>query len=402
MTDATAGFDSVTPLPGALETLAGACTPIDRTEQLALVDAADRVLAEPIVAQRSIPAYERVAMDGYAVEPADTFEASGRSPAVLTIGSSVGNGTAVPVNTGDELPDGAGAVVKIEGTERHGDRVEIFERVAGRDNVAPVGEDVADDQKLFEPGHQLRPSDLALCKAAGLSRVTVYEQPAVSVIPTGEELVQDSPDPGQTIETNGQMVTQYVEQWGGVAAYNETVPDDHEALTNTVRDALDHDMIVTTGGSSVGARDLLPSVVEELGTLHVHGVAISPGHPVGLGMIEETPIVVAPGYPVACLIAAVQCVRPLLKQVGHLPVAPLPTTEARLTRKLPSEPGVQTFARVTLDQTTDPPTATPTRTRGAGVLSSVALADGWVVIDRASEGIPRDAMVTVENWEAHR
>ncbi len=402
MTDATAGFDSVTPLPGALETLAGACSPIDRTEQLALVAAADRVLAEPIVAQQSIPAYERVAMDGYAVVPADTFEASGRAPAVLTIGDSVGNGTAVPVNTGDELPDGAGAVVKIEATERQGDRVELFERVAGGDNVAPVGEDVTDDQTLFETGHQLRPSDLALCKAAGLARVTVYERPAVSVIPTGEELVQTSPDPGQTIETNGQMVTQYVEQWGGEATYNETVPDDHAKLSAKIRDDLDHDVIVTTGGSSVGDRDLLPSVVEELGSLLVHGVAISPGHPVGLGMVEETPIVVAPGYPVACLIAAVQCVRPLLKQVGHLPVTPLPTTNATLTRKLPSEPGVQTFARVTLDQTTDPPTATPTRTRGAGVLSSVALADGWVVIDSASEGIPRDAMVTVENWEPHR
>jgi molybdopterin molybdotransferase len=132
----------------------------------------------------------------------------------------------------------------------------------------------------------------------------------------------------------------------------------------------------------------------------VHGVALKPGHPVALGVVDGTPVVMLPGYPVACIVNAVQFLRPATKWAGNLPVADPPTTEARLDRKIRSEPGVRTFARVSLSDEGGERVATPTRASGSGILSSVALADGWVVVPEASEGIPADEVVAVQDWEA--
>lgn len=402
MTDASGGFDSVTRTAAARERLLGVTEPLTATERQPISNAVGRALSAPVRAKRDVPAYQRVAMDGWAVRAEHTFGASERSPTVLGTGESVGPGTAVPVDTGQKLPAGADAVVRIERTERHGQDVEIFGAVAGGENVAPVGEDVAEQERLFDPGHQLRPSDLGLLKSTGVSDVTVYERPTVGVIPTGEELVQSSPEPGETVETNGQTVAQYVEQWGGTPTYRDIVPDAFEPLRVAIERDLTKDIVVTTGGTSVGDRDLVPSVISELGSVFVHGVALSPGHPVALGIVGDTPIVMLPGYPVACIVNAVQFLRPLIKHVGHWPCEPHPTTEARLARKIQSEPGVRTYARVTVDRSTEQPVATTSYASGAGVLSSVAFTDGWVVVPESREGIPEDELVTVENWEAQR
>ena len=413
----SAGFKNRTRITDARERLLDAVTPHDRTERLSLIPADGRALAAPVESPRAVPDYDRAAMDGWAVRAADTFGASNRSPGVLRVaddeassspGTPVNDGTAVRVHTGSELPDGADAVVMIERAEPVGSELEVFDAVTEGENVAPVGEDVAEGQALFEPGHRLRPSDLGLLKSVGVDRVTAYERPTVGVIPTGEELVQSDPGPGEVIETNGLTVSKLVDRWGGVPTYRNVVTDDEAALRAAIQRDLTKDVVVTTGGSSVGARDLLPEVVAELGEILVHGVALKPGHPVALGVVEETPIVLLPGYPVAAIVNAVQFLRPLLKHVGHLPDDPLPTTQARLARKIPSEPGVRTFARVTLDAEStasdDPdagslPAATPTRASGSGVLSSVALADGWVAVPEGREGYDAGETVAVEHWE---
>jgi molybdopterin molybdotransferase len=423
----SAGFKDRTRIAAARERVLDAVEPHDRTERLSLIPADGRALAEPVASPRAVPDYDRAAMDGWAVRAADTFGASNRSPGVLRVAddtassspdTAVVDGSAVRVHTGSELPDGADAVVMIEHAERVGGDLEVFDAVTEGENVAPVGEDVAEGQALFEPGHRLRPSDLGLLKSVGIDRVTAYERPTVGVIPTGEELVQTDPEPGEVIETNGLTVSRLVERWGGVPTYRNVVTDDPSALRAAVQRDLTKDIVVTTGGSSVGSRDLLPEVIEELGEILVHGVALKPGHPVALGVIDETPIVVLPGYPVAAIVNAVQFLRPLVKCMGHLPDDPPPTTRARLARKIPSEPGVRTFARVKLDDgdvdgntpgadgsastpddTDDLPTATPTRASGSGVLSSVALADGWVAVPEGREGYDTGETVTVEHWE---
>ncbi|UPM43487.1 molybdopterin molybdotransferase MoeA [Halocatena salina] len=402
MTDVCGGFSSVARVDAARSKLLEASKPLTDTERVSLLEAGGRVLSAPVRSNRDVPAYQRVAMDGWAVRARDTFGASDRSPVTLGASETVGPDSVVPVDTGQKLPSGADAVVQVEQTEPHDDEVEIFEAVAGGENVAPIGEDVEMGQQLFDSSHQLRPSDLGLLKSTGVSDVPVYERPTVSVIPTGEELVQSTPEPGETIETNGQTVAQYVDRWGGTPIYRDVVPDEFEALGVAIERDLTADVVVTTGGTSVGERDLVPSVVSELGRVLVHGVALSPGHPVALGIVDDTPVVMLPGYPVSCIVTAVQFLRPLIKHVGHCQCDPHPATEARLSRKIHSEPGVRTYARVTVDRSGEQPIATTAYVSGAGVLSSVAFTDGWVVVPESREGIPEDELVTVENWEAHR
>ena len=374
---------------------------IDRTERISLSAADGRVLAAPVAAVRDVPHYARAAMDGWAVRAEDTFGASDRSPAVLRPADSVGPDAATRVHTGSELPDGADAVVKVEAVESVGGELEVFDAVGEGENVAPVGEDVESGQRLYDPGDQLRPSDLGLLKATGVDVVEAVAEPEVAVIPTGEELVQSDPDPGEVVETNRFTVSRLAERWGADVTRRNVVTDDAEALRAAVERDLTRDVVVTTGGSSVGDRDLIPEVVDDLGEVFVHGVALKPGHPVALGRVNDVTVVMLPGYPVAAIVNAVQFLRPLVKHLGHMPQHPLPTREATLARKIRSEPGVRTFARVKVEAGDDGPEATPTRASGAGVLSSVALADGWVVVPERREGMPEGETVAVENWEYH-
>ncbi len=417
-----AGFKRRTRVDEALATLLDAVDPHGRTESVPIADADGRVVAEPVDAPSPVPGYDRAAMDGYAVRAEDTFGASDRSPAVLRAtdrDGPVAPGEAARVHTGSDLPDGANAVVMIEQVEEVADEVETFDAVAEGENVGDAGEDVAAGQRLYEPGDVLRPSDLGLLKSVGLEIVPVREPPEVAVIPTGEELVQADPAPGEVIETNGLTVSRMVERWGGTARYRDVVTDDEAALSAAIERDLDADVVVTTGGSSVGERDLLPEVVDGLGEVLVHGVALKPGHPVCLGAVEDTPVVSLPGYPVACIVNAVQFLRPVQKRAGGTEATPFPIRRARLDRKVPSEPGTRTFARVRLDPVVDPGdgsdaendgaaagggdappfVATPTRASGSGVLSSVALADGWVVVPEPREGLDAGEVVDVELWE---
>jgi molybdopterin molybdotransferase len=443
------GFKHRTRVAEAVERLLDRIEPHDRTTTLPPVDADGRALAREVTAPHPVPGYDRAAMDGWAVRAEDTFGASDRSPAVLFVRKrdatgggdtddessvaddapsdadppAVGPEGAVRVHTGSELPPGADAVVKVEQTDRFGDEVEVLDGVAEGENVGPTGEDVSEGQHLYDDGHRLRPSDLGLLRSVGVDEVPVYEPPTAAVIPTGEELVTEDPGPGEVIETNGLTVSRLVERWGGEATYRDVVTDDAAALREAIERDLDHDVVVTTGGSSVGDRDLVPDVVDDLGEVFVHGVALKPGHPVALGAVDDTPVVMLPGYPVACIVNAVQFLRPALKTLGGLPVDPLPTRRATLSRKVSSEPGTRSFVRVRLHEdetrgesadsdadgaTSDgrtPPadaalSAEPTRASGSGVLSSVALADGWVVVPESREGLDAGTTVDVQLWEA--
>jgi len=421
------GFKERTRLTEAVARLREVVDPVDRTERVPVTSAVGRVLAEDVRARRAVPHYDRAAMDGFAVRAEDTFGTSPRSPAVLrTVASSsdgeggtehgtdeeenpsVAPGTAVRVHTGSELPAGADAVVKVEDADVRDETVEVGAAVAGGENVAPVGEDVTESETVFEAGRRLRGSDLALCKSVGTTRVEVHARPTVGVVPTGEELVDADPRPGEVVETNGLTVATLVERWGGKPTYRNVVDDERHALRAAIERDLTKDVVVTTGGTSVGERDLVPEVVSDLGEMLVHGVALKPGHPVGFGVVRETPVLLLPGYPVSCLVTAVQLVRRAVKRAGNLPLDPHPGAEATLAEKIPSEVGVRTFARVAIedgpseeqDEATEAtPTARPVRTGGAGVLSSVAAADGWVPVPESREGIPAGETVTVEDWE---
>lgn len=390
-------FESHTPFSEAKDTLMKHVARHDRTERVGVKEAQGRVISAPIYAERAVPHYARAAMDGFAVQAEDTFRASNQSPVHLreTTGT-VGSGEAIRVHTGSELPDSATAVVMIEHVEATENGIEVFDAVPAGENVAPLGEDVEKDAEVFAAGHRLSPVDLGMLRLVGVEIIEVFSRPTVSVIPTGEELVASDPAPGEVIETNGLTVSRLVEQWGGAANYCDVVTDDLTALENAIERELSADVVVTTGGSSVGERDLLPAVVSELGEIVVHGVGIKPGHPFGFGIIDETPILMLPGYPVSCVITAVQFLRPVVKQIGGIPMTAFPQTEGQLADKLRSEPGIRSFVRVRMDKDG---MVHRVMASGAGVLSSVTSADGWVVIPEALEGIEKGETVMVEDWE---
>ena len=393
-------FDEVTRLAAARDRLRELVGP-PGTETVRVADAAGRTLASAVRARRAVPHYERAAMDGYAVRASDTHRA-GRSPVTLDVAEEeVTAGSAAYVNTGDPVPEGADAVVMVERTRELDDTVEVEAAVTAGENVAPVGEDVAADQDLYDAGHRLSAADLGLLRSAGHDEVAVHGRPRVSVVPTGEELVAagEEPAPGEMVETNGLVVSRLVERWGADATYRDIVVDDAEALAAAIDRDTDHDIVVTTGGTSVGRRDRLPGVLGERGSLDVHGLAIQPGHPAGFGVVDDTLVLMLPGYPVSCLVGAVQLLRPAVARAGGFEPDPLPTTEGTLARKVHSEPGVRTFARVAVEETDEGRRVTPTRTAGAGVMSSVTRADGWVVVPENAEGFPAERTVTVEHWD---
>lgn len=395
------GFQEATPVDEARRRLLELIEPIDRHQSVALEASTDRVLAEEVVATREVPHYDRAAMDGWALRAADTHGASRRSPRTLRVvdDGAMAADSAVRVHTGSPMPDGADAVVMIEDATRLGDTVEVTSAVSEGRHVGEAGEDVQAGQVVLEAGATVTPSGMSLLRSLEVDEVTVYERPEVAVIPTGEELVESNPEPGEVIETNGLMLSQYVASWGGTPRYREIVTDDRDAIIEAIERDLDADLILTTGGSSVGERDLLPEVVVERGELALHGVAIQPGHPVGFGRVDATPIVLVPGYPVSCVVNAVQLVRPAIRHLGHLRHLPYPTIECELAEKIHSSTGKRTFTRVHLEQSDGRYLARPAMTSGAGILSSMAQTDAVVEVPERLEGYNKGEVVEAAIWE---
>jgi len=401
--------DTETELGDAREALREIVTRSDRSETCRLAAADGRVLAEEITARSDVPHYARAAMDGYAIRGADTADASEANPVRLDLaGEGVDRGEAVRVHTGSELPPGADAVVRLERAEDCGGSIQVARAVTGGKDVAPVGEDVCEGQHLYDPGHRLRPSDLGLLKSTGVREVEVIERPRVRLVPTGEEVVAADPDPGEVVETNSLTVGRYVERWGGRPDRGGIVTDDADALARAIQVGSDADIAVTLGGSSVGERDLVPDVIESIGDLRVHGVAIKPGHPVGVGVVERTPVLALPGYPVSAIVNAVQFLRPALHWRLGTATESFPTTRATLAEPIGSDRGTRRFSRVQLSapetgdrEESTTPRATPIDRSGAGVLSSVALADGWVEVPEGGEELPAGTEVDVQDWEWH-
>lgn len=394
------GFRDAIPMAKARSRILDTVAPLDREESVAITAARGRILADDVVADRDVPHYDRAAMDGWAVRATDTHGAADTAPRRLRVTEgAIDDGQAVRVHTGSAIPEGSDAVVMVEDATRTGDHVEIRTPVAEGRHVGPAGEDLAQGEVALAEGTQLSPSALALLRSLEIATVSVYDRPEVAVIPTGEELVEGDPAPGEVIETNGLMVSQYLKGWGADVRYRDVVTDEPDRLAATIRTDLDADLVVTTGGSSVGARDHLPEVVDDLGELLVHGVAIQPGHPVGFGRIDETPIALLPGYPVSCAINAVTFVRPAVDRLAHRPQPRYPTVECELSRKITSAVGRRTFARVRLRDGEDGPVAEPVMTSGAGILSSLAATDAIVEVPESIEGYDQGERVTAIVWE---
>ena len=376
---------------------AGALAPM-QAESVLLANARGRMTAGPIWAVASSPHYDAAAMDGIAVRAADTTDATETSPITLAVGGP--EPQAAWVDTGDPMPRGFDAVIMIEHLHLVGDdHVSIMASVAPWQHVRPLGEDIVATELVLPENHRLTPADLGACAAAGLSEIPVRRRPSVAIIPTGNELVPVGAElePGDIVEFNSLMISGLLEEWGAAPTVLDPAPDVFVAIRDAAREALaEHDLVIINAGSSAGAEDYTALVVEELGQLLVHGIAVRPGHPVVLGVAEGKPLVGLPGYPVSAILTAELLIRPLIERwLGQANDSQSLTVRARITRKVMSPAGEDEFLRVKLGRVGEKMVATPVQ-RGAGVIMSLVRADGLVKIPRFSEGVDVGAEVAVE------
>ncbi len=373
----------------AKDMLLDRCLPLQRTERLPSMQASGRVLSQDILSPVSLPGFDRAAMDGFAVRSEDTRGAKPNAPVILN--------NFLALRTGMHVPGDYDAVVMREDCRMRGTALEITVQLHAYKNVSRIGEDISVGERVFSEGHTLRPPDVAMLSALGIHEVSVYERPKVVIIPTGGELVPIGLRPlrvGEAYEINGLIARLYAEKWGAIAEKTEIVPDDEGLIREAISSNADADMIIIIGGTSVGEKDYAPKVLEEMGELFVHGVRLQPGKPTAFGVVAGKPIVCLPGYPVAALSDLYLFVRPALQKIGHRSDQQ-PKVSARLARKIPSRPNYLSMVRVTLKDGD----AEPIMISGAGILSSVARADGFVVVPEEREGLDAGETIVVELFE---
>lgn len=372
-----------------------------------------RVLGETVWAKISSPHYHASAMDGFAVRSDSTYGATQTSPVSLKYEQET-----TYLDTGDPLPEWADAVIPIELVEsiaegggmaenpRQPHAIRIRASVSPWTHIREMGEDMVATQLVLPRGGILRPVDLGAAAGCGYDSLEVVRKPKIAVIPTGTELVYpgDPLEAGDIIEYNAIVLAGQIQEWGGEATRVGNIPDDFDEIKKQALSAAeDHDLVLLIAGSSAGSEDYSSRVVEEVGRLLVHGVAVRPGHPVILGVIESegksTPIIGVPGYPVSAALTAEIFVQPVLRRWLGLPPSIPERLEAIITRKVNSPPGDDEYLRVAVGFLGDKALAAPL-SRGSGVITSLVRADGLVVIPRGEQGLQAGDPVTVQLYRS--
>jgi len=384
-------------------------------EEVAAVSCTGRILAEPVDSPVDVPAFDRSAMDGYAVRGADTFGASTYDPIRLKLvgvslpgrpcSAPVGQGEAVRIMTGAPLPPGADAVVMAEVCEEEDGAVELRDAVAPRKNVGAVGEDIRRGDALLAAGRRLRPQDAALLASVGVAAVPCVRRPLVRLVVTGDELLPAgrAPEGVKIVDSNSVMLRGLVERDGGLTLPFELLPDDPDAIRAALA-AGDADVVLVSGGSSVGQEDHAPRLVAELGRLDFHGISMRPSSPTGIGRLGPGPdgpdherfVFLLPGNPVSCLCAYEFFAGPTIRALGgRRRDWPHARVKLPLARKISSSLGRTDYVRVAIENGQ----VVPLATSGASILSSTVRADGVVIVPRDTEGYPEWAEVEVRLYD---
>lgn len=384
------------------------------SEKIALIDAGGRYLAFDIAADEEVPAFPRSTVDGYAVRAQETFGAQENLPAFLELvgevkmgesASAINKGETCYVPTGGMLPAGADAMVMLEYTEVTGSLLNIYRQVAPGENLIQAGEDLARGQLVIEQGRKLRGPELGLLASLGITKVTVHQKPRMAIFSSGDELVSwETPilSPGRIRDSNGIALTYLAEQMGAQAVYRGILPDQYDVFLAEISRALaEADMVVLSGGSSVGNRDFTARVLKELGggRLLVEGVAVQPGKPTLLAKAQGKPLLGLPGHPVSALNIFTMFGSPIIRRLAG---ARTPTWKASvravLTRNIPSRPGRTDLVRAALKHTEQGVTATPVFGR-SGLLRTLTEADGVIWIPAEADGLLSGATVDVFLWD---
>jgi len=386
------------PIP---EAVAAAQKALDRdalvgTQTVPSEQALGRITAAPLFSQYSSPTFHSAAMDGVAVNAETTFAAREGRPLELKLGRDY-----QPVNTGHAMPPGTNAVIMIEQVMQVDDQTIAVEAPAFPwQHVRRIGEDIVATELLLPQNHRITAYDVGALLSAGIWEVEVWERVRITVIPTGDEVLdftaRPDPRPGQVVESNSQVFKALGESWGCEVRRVPPVRDDLEALNAAVSQALEQAHIVVIGaGSSAGSKDFTRTVMENQGQVLVHGIAAMPGKPSLLGLARGKLLVGAPGYPVSAVICFEELVRPLAAWLGRGHAAPRPTVQVELTRKTPSKLGLQEFMRLAIGRVGAKWVGTPLA-RGAGMITTLTRAQGLARIPMHSEGVEAGAVVEAE------
>jgi molybdopterin molybdotransferase len=383
-------FTSTISFDEAQQRLRSAVVPIERTERIALHKAAGRVAADDIVSTLDVPPFARSAMDGYALVAADAAAASVDSPARLRIVEriftgqmprmAIVRGTCAEIATGAPLPDGADAVVMVEQTALDGDsHVHIQAPATAGQNIGRRAADISTGAIVLHRGDVLNPGRIGAVAAIGCGDVDVYARPRVAILSTGNEVVEPGADlgPGQVFDVNRFTLTAIVEAHGGMADARRPVDDSVEALGAALDACAGADIVVFSGGSSVGERDLIVDLIASRGEMIFHGIAVKPGKPTAFARLRAggTPFFGMPGNPTSCLSNAYVLLVPFLRAVARLPPVPGRTLRVPLGRRIVSQAGRLQFYTVKLDKGVAMPAF-----KGSGEITSLSQADGYIQI----------------------
>jgi molybdenum cofactor synthesis domain-containing protein len=396
-------FQSTIALGEAKDIIAAATTPLDRTEPVALADARGRVLARDVTALADVPPFARAAMDGYAVRAADVAGASRDTPVRLrrieTIYTGqmpvevVAAGLCSEVATGAPMPEGADAVVMVEETSADGDTVQFVAAATAGQNIGRQGQDIRKGQLVLAAGTMLTASRVGAIAALGHTEVPVYARPRVAILSTGNEVVPPGEPlaPGQIYDINSSTLAAVVAEHGGVPVVHRTAVDTLEDLSRAVDECLAEDVLVFSGGSSVGTRDLMLDVIRAKGEVLFHGIAVKPGKPTAFGRIDGKMAFGMPGYPTSCLTNAYVLLVPVLRRMARLPEQSIRTERMPLAARVSSTPNRHQFYTVRVDQGRAWPAF-----KASGDITSMSQADGYIEIDADATVVEAGTLVDVK------
>lgn len=391
------------PLEEARQLIAEHCKPIARTERVRLVDANGRAAAANVQSGRDVPPFSRAGMDGFAVRAEDTFGASRYEPKTLHVidkvytgqvpSRSLTAGSAIEIATGAPMPDGADAVVMVEETERAGDDVRILTPVYPRQNVGRQGADISVGQAVIAAGDVFNPSRVGALAALGIAEVDVFAKPTVAILSTGNELADpgDELRPGQIYDINKFTLSTIIQEHGGLAVPFLTAQDTIDALEHAIDAASSCDVLVFSGGSSVGERDLILDVIVRKGEVVFHGIAVKPGKPTIFGLINGKPVFGMPGYPTSCLSNAYMLLAPALRAIARLKPRHQATVTLPLGQRIVSTTGRHQFYTVRIADGVVMPAF-----KASGDITSMSQADGYIEIPAQTDIVEKGETVEVK------
>ena len=369
-----------------------------KIEIIPLQNASSRVLAKDVISKIEIPSFNKASMDGFAIKSIDTKKTRKNPKFLKIIGKifagdekkkSIKIGEAIAIATGSPLPDGADAVIMIEDVIINNDEIKITKKVKKQSNVALRGEEVRKNQLILKKGTWLTPQDIGLIASIGLNQIHVFKQPSVGILATGNELAKPGTNlkKGEIFESNRIVIAELIKQMGGKIQDLGICKDEKKVIEKKIKKGLQNDLLVITGGSSVGERDFVPKILNDLGKpgIIVKGVSMKPGSPVTLAMIRKTPIIVCPGFPVSSFFAFFLFGNSLLKQMLFTKGPPIPEIQARMENIVKTQQNVTNFVRVKIRKIKDGYLARSVSTADSRLLITLTDSDGVIIVKNRKE-----------------